>query len=76
MHKANHPGTKHLVNDITRVLPLEATGGQRVAILHASPDCTHFSKAKGAKPRTQFIRDLVWTVVRWAEETLPTKIKL
>ena len=46
IHKANHPGTKHLLNDITRVLPLEATGGQRVAILHASPDCTHFSKAK------------------------------
>lgn len=76
MHKANHPGTRHLLNDITRVLPLEATGGQPVAILHASPDCTHFSKAKGAKPRSQFIRDLAWTVVRWAEDTRPILITL
>lgn len=76
MHKANHPGTRHLLNDITRVLPLEATGGQSVAILHASPDCTHFSKAKGAKPRKQFIRDLAWTVVRWAEDTHPLLITL
>lgn len=76
MHKVNHPGTRHMLNDITRVLPLEATGGQSVAILHASPDCTHFSKAKGAKPRSQFIRDLAWTVVRWAEDTRPHLITL
>ena len=76
MHKVNHPGTRHMLNDITRVLPLEATGGQSVAILHASPDCTHFSKAKGAKPRSQFIRDLAWTVVRWAEDTRPRLITL
>ena len=76
MHAANHPGTKHLLNDITRVLPLEATGGLPVDILHASPDCTHFSKAKGAKPRTQFIRDLAWVVIRWAEDTRPMLITL
>lgn len=76
MHAANHPGTKHLLNDITRVLPLEATGGLPVDILHASPDCTHFSKAKGAKPRTQFIRDLAWVVTRWAEATRPMLITL
>lgn len=76
MHKVNHPGTRHMLNDITRVLPLEATGGQSVAILHASPDCTHFSKAKGAKPRSQFIRDLAWVVVGWAEATHPMLITL
>lgn len=76
MHKVNHPGTRHMLNDITRVLPLEATGGQSVAILHASPDCTHFSKAKGAKPRSQFIRDLAWVVTRWAEATHPVLITL
>ena len=76
MHKTNHPNTRHLLNDITRVLPLEATGGQPVAILHASPDCTHFSKAKGAKPKSQFIRDLAWTVVRWAEDAHPMLITL
>lgn len=76
MHQANHPRTRHLQNDITRVLPLEATGGRRVAILHASPDCTHFSKAKGGKPRSQHIRDLAWVVVRWAEDTRPMLITL
>ena len=76
MHMANHPGTRHLLNDITRVLPLEATEGRPVSILHASPDCTHFSKAKGGKPRSQYIRDLAWVVVRWAEDTHPTLITL
>ena len=76
MHKANHPDTKHLLNDITRVLPLEATAGRKVAILHASPDCTHFSKAKGGKPRSQHIRDLAWVVTRWAEDTRPILITL
>lgn len=28
LHAANHPRTRHLQNDITRVLPLEATGGR------------------------------------------------
>lgn len=76
MHAANHPRTRHMQNDITRVLPLEATGGRPVAILHASPDCTHFSKAKGGKPKSQFIRDLAWVVIRWAEDTHPSLITL
>lgn len=76
MHAANHPHTRHLQNDITRVLPLTATGGRSVAILHASPDCTHFSKAKGGKPKSQYIRDLAWVVIRWAEDTHPMLITL
>ena len=76
MHRANHPRTRHMQNDITRVLPLEATGGHPVAILHASPDCTHFSKAKGGKPKSQYIRDLAWEVIRWAEDTHPNLITL
>ena len=76
MHAANHPRTRHMQNDITRVLPLEATGGRPVAILHASPDCTHFSKAKGGKPKSQYIRDLAWVVIRWAEDTHPNLITL
>ena len=76
LHAANHPHTRHLHNDITRILPLEATGGLPVGILHATPDCTHFSKAKGGKPRSQYIRDLAWVVVRWAEDTRPMLITL
>lgn len=76
MHAANHPNTRHLINDITRVLPLDATGGRPVGVLHASPDCCHFSKAKGGKPRSQYIRDLAWVVVRWAEDVRPKLITL
>ncbi|WP_304680358.1 DNA cytosine methyltransferase [uncultured Desulfovibrio sp.] len=76
MHAANHPKTRHLLNDITRILPLEATRGRPVDVLHASPDCTHFSKAKGGKPKSQHIRDLAWVVIRWAEDTHPNLITL
>lgn len=68
MHAANHPETLHLCVNVLAINPLHATGGWPVDVLHASPDCTHFSKAKGGKPRSQHIRDLAWVVVRWAEE--------
>lgn len=71
MHMANHPSTHHLCQNLIQVHPLDATGGRLVNVLWASPDCTHFSKAKGGKPRDQFIRDLAWVVIRWAEETRP-----
>ena len=76
MHAANHAGTLHLCANVLAVNPLYATGGQPVDVLHASPDCTHFSKAKGGKPRSQHIRDLAWVVVRWAEEVRPRLITL
>ena len=76
MHAANHPGTLHLCANVLAVNPLYATGGQPVDVLHASPDCTHFSKAKGGKPRSQHIRDLAWVVVRWAEEVRQRLITL
>lgn len=74
MHKANHPETKHFCQNVLQVEPNHATGGQPVDLLWASPDCTHFSKAKGGKPRNQNIRDLAWIVIRWAEDTKPKMI--
>jgi DNA (cytosine-5)-methyltransferase 1 len=74
MHKANHPDTYHICQDLMQVHPRHATYGRKVNILWASPDCTHFSKAKGGKPRDQSIRDLAWVVIRWAEETRPRYI--
>jgi len=71
MHRANHPDTIHICQDVMNVEPLYATGGRLVRALWASPDCTHFSKAKGGKPREQSIRDLAWIVVKWAEQTRP-----
>lgn len=76
VHKANHPETRHLEADVWEVQPAEATEGRRVALLWASPDCTHFSVAKGGKPRSKKIRSLAWAVVRWAKATEPAVIFL
>lgn len=76
IHRANHPKTKHYITDVFEVDPVEATGGQPVGILWASPDCRHFSKAKGGKPVSKKIRSLAWIVVRWARQTRPRMIML
>jgi len=76
VHKANHPDTQHLTADIWEVSPREATKGRPVDLLWASPDCTHFSVAKGGKPRKQSIRSLAWAVVRWARDVRPAVICL
>lgn len=65
MHEANHPGTKHYIQDVWTVDPREATGGRRIGWLHASPDCTHHSQAAGGQPRKKEIRDLSWVVCKW-----------
>lgn len=65
LHAANHPQTKHFISDVFEVDPLEVTGGQPVGLLWASPDCKHFSKAKGGKPVSKKIRGLAWIVVEW-----------
>jgi DNA (cytosine-5)-methyltransferase 1 len=77
MHKANHPGTWHLRNDIWDVPPSWATKRRKVALLWASPDCKHFSKAKGSAPaRSREIRSLAWVVEKWAREVRPRVIIL
>lgn len=72
MHKANHPNTRHYCQDVWEVCPIEATRGRPVALAWFSPDCKHFSKAKGGKPREKKIRDLAWVVHRWVEALKPT----
>ncbi|SPO59691.1 DNA cytosine methyltransferase [Pseudomonas inefficax] len=71
VHRANHRKTRHYISDIYEVDPLKATGGQPVGILWASPDCRHFSKAKGSAPRSKSVRSLPWVVVRWVFATRP-----
>src|SRR2546421_298453 len=60
MHAANHPATKHLCGDVWDVDPRAVCNGRRVGFLWASPDCKHFSKAKGGKPVEKKIRSLAW----------------
>ncbi|AKF06043.1 C-5 cytosine-specific DNA methylase [Sandaracinus amylolyticus] len=76
MHAANHPTTVHYCESVFRVTPREVVGGRPVGLLWASPDCTHFSKSKGGKPRKKKIRGLAWVVVRWARDVAPRVIAL
>lgn len=76
LHAANHPETLHLDSNIWDVDPREIARGRRVGLLWASPDCKHFSKAKGGAPRDRNIRDLAWVVVDWAEKVQPDVILL
>lgn len=76
MHAANHPKTKHYTEDVWKAHPRTVTGGRPVGMLWASPDCKHFSRAKGGKPVKKNIRSLAWVVVRWAAEAQPRVIFL
>ena len=76
MHKANHPNTKHYCEDVWQVDPVEACNGHPVGLAWFSPDCIHFSKAKGGKPKDKFIRGLAWVACRWAGLVRPRVIML
>lgn len=76
MHKTNHPHTRHYQASVWDVDPREVCGGSPVGLLWASPDCKHFSKAKGGKPVDKKIRGLAWIVLRWAGTVRPRVIML
>lgn len=65
MHAANHPLTSHHREDIWHADPRVDVAGRKVGWFHASPDCTHFSQAKGGQPRNRKIRALTWVVLKW-----------
>lgn len=66
MHKINHPETRHYCESVWDVDPVEVCNGHPVGLAWFSPDCKHFSKAKGATPVNKNIRGLAWVAVRWA----------
>jgi len=76
LHAANHPDSLHLSENIWKVDPLDHVRGRHVGLAWFSPDCKHFSKAKGGKPVERNIRDLAWVVVLWAERARPDIILL
>lgn len=76
MHAANHPETRHYTEDVWKLSPRVVTQGRPVGLLWASPDCAHFSRAKGGKPVKKHIRSLAWVVIKWAVETRPRLIML
>ncbi|HGL6403749.1 TPA: DNA cytosine methyltransferase [Citrobacter koseri] len=76
MHTTNHPNTLHYCESVYDVRPKIATAGRPVALAWFSPDCRHFSKAKGAKPVEKAIRGLAWVVLRWGLDVKPRVMKL
>ncbi len=76
LHKTNHPYTKHLQASVWDVDPREVCAGRKVGLAWFSPDCKHFSKAKGGKPVDKNIRGLAWIVLRWAGTVRPRVIIL
>ena len=76
MHKVNHPTTQHYCENVWEVDPVEACAGKPVGLAWFSPDCTHFSRAKGGKPVDKNIRGLAWVTVRWAMTVRPRCIML
>lgn len=76
MHKANHPNTKHYCENVWSVDPVKACNGHPVGLAWFSPDCKHFSKAKGGKPKDKNIRGLAWVACRWAGLVRPRVIML
>lgn len=76
MHAANHPQTRHYCEDVFKIDPREVTSGRPVGLAWFSPDCKHFSKAKGGKPRSKKIRGLAWVTVKWAATVRPRVIVL
>lgn len=76
-HQRNHPHTHHEIADVWEVDPVAACAGRTVALLWASPSCTHYSRAKGAhNPKSAEIRSLPWVVIRWARTVKPRAIFL
>ena len=76
MHTTNHPETLHYCESVFDVDPVSATAGHPVGLAWFSPDCRHFSKAKGSKPVEKAIRGLAWIVIRWALAVRPRVMML
>lgn len=76
MHQVNHPDTEHYCESVWDVDPREVSKGRPIGLAWFSPDCKHFSKAKGGKPVEKSIRGLAWVAVRWAATVAPRVIIL
>ena len=76
MHKTNHPHTTHYQASVWDIDPREVCRARPVGLAWFSPDCKHFSKAKGGKPVDKHIRGLAWIILRWAGLVRPRVIIL
>ncbi|QDS15749.1 DNA cytosine methyltransferase [Xanthomonas arboricola] len=75
MHAANHPLTIHHREDIWHADPRKDVAGRPIGWFHASPDCTHFSQAKGGQPRSHKTRALSWVALKWIGQLLRADLR-
>lgn len=76
MHTVNHPTTEHYCESVWDIVPRDVVAGRPVGLVWLSPDCKHFSKAKGSTPVSKKIRGLAWVALRWAAQVRPRVIML
>lgn len=76
MHETNHPDTLHYCESVYDIDPVAATAGKPVGLAWFSPDCRHFSKAKGSAPVKKEIRGLAWIIIRWILRVNPRFIPM
>lgn len=76
MHTVNHPETEHYCESVWDIVPRDVVAGRHVGLVWLSPDCKHFSKAKGSTPVSKKIRGLAWVTLRWAATVRPRVIML
>ncbi len=76
MHQTNHPYTRHYKENVWDIDPVQVCQGRPVGLAWFSPDCKHFSKAKGDKPKDKNIRGLAWVACKWAALVRPRVIML
>lgn len=76
MHQTNHPHTEHYQESVWDVDPVRLCRGKSVGLAWFSPDCKHFSKAKGKALVDRKIRGLAWIVLKWAALVRPRVIIL
>ncbi|MGU5650177.1 DNA cytosine methyltransferase [Aeromonas hydrophila] len=76
MHTVNHPTTEHYCESVWDIVPRNVVAGRPVGLVWLSPDCKHFSKAKGSTPVSKKIRGLAWVTLRWAATVRPRVIML
>lgn len=76
MYRVNHPGCKVYCESVWDVKPRDVAAGRPVGLVWLSPDCKHFSKAKGGTPVEKKIRGLAWVALRWIGQVRPRVLML
>lgn len=76
VHAANFPGAEHHCADIMETDCRSVLPGEAIGLLWLSPDCRHFSKAKGGAPVSDRIRGLAWCAIPWIRLRRPDVVMI